>query len=174
MSPMLLISLLLLASSAEGGAYLSNAADVQRHESSNPCDQDRPFIASFMAQNNTLQESPVSLGAPIFLLNLSPVKSLNLSDYYRLMGPFWDRYTFYTSSQGWPLSIYEDRIYATKFMNANWKPDPAEDSNTPTIKQFLQDDYDQFQQRNELHNDRDYEDLQHFLEGDEPLERPLL
>jgi len=113
------------------------------------------------------------LGATIFLPKLLPIKPLDLSDYYRLMGPFWDRYTFYTSSQGWPLSIYEDRVYAPEFMNANWTPEPA-DYNTPAIKQFLQDDRDLFLQRNEPHNDHDYEDLQHFLDDDEPLGRPLL
>jgi len=164
---------LLLASSAVGGAHLFGAADVQCRETTNPGCQDRPIIASFMAQHNALQESPVFLGTTIFLPNLLPVKSLNLSDYYRLMEPFWDQYTFYTSSQGWPLSIYENQIYAPKFINANWMSEPA-DYDTPTIKQFLQDDHNQFQQGNEPHDDHDYEDLQHFLDSDEPPGRPLL
>ncbi|MBN1234820.1 MAG: hypothetical protein JW999_02080 [Methanotrichaceae archaeon] len=148
---------MLSACSAEGTMYLYGSSYAYGQGLSYPGYSSPLSLSSFVAGNNT------TAGSPVFL------------SYYHPILPLWDQFTFYLpfpSIHDWFSGSYDSHTPAVKnFLREDLKP-AAQDYDTPTVRQFMQQD--SYREGVEPHNDPDRMGISHFLDDDEPPGRPLL
>ena len=171
-----MISLLFMLSacSAEGTMYLYGGSDAYGQGLSYPGYNSPLSLSSFMAGNNTTAISPVFLITTIFRPEFR-FMSPNRSDYYHPIQPLWDQFAFYlpfSSIHDWFSGSCDGHTPAVKnFLREDLKP-AAQNYDTPTIRQFMQQD--SYREGVEPHNYPERMGISRFLDDDEPPGRPLL
>ena len=175
LTQLILFSAILSASGAEAIMYLHSGADFYGQGVSYPGYQEIPFIASFVAQDNTSQMASVFLTSTLFRPEFRGIKSVNRSDYYSFYAPQWPQYSFYPALSGyddWSFDVYNEHTSSINdFMRADGKP-MSKDYETPAANRFLKSDLPA--RDIEPHGDPDHDDLVRLLDDDELPGRPLL
>ena len=172
---LILLSAILSASGAEAIMYLHSGADSYGQGVSYPGYSAIPFIAYFVAQDNTSQMASVFLTSTLYRPEFRGIKSVNRSDNYSLYAPLWHQFSFYPALSGqkdWSFDGFDEHTSSVnKFMRADGMP-TSTDYDTPSVNKFLKSDLPAREM--EPHGDPDHDDLVHLLDDDELPGRPLL
>ncbi len=161
MKHMAMLSLLFMLSacSCEGAMSHYSSGGFFGHGLSYPGYSNSLSLIPVVVGNNTSAISPVFLSDAVFLPEFRFMNQ-NSSGYYHPILPLWDQFTFYL-----PFSSVKD------FLRADWKP-ATTDYVTSAVRQVMQEDV--YREGVEPHNDPGRTGRNHFLDDDEPPERPLL